>query len=188
MIFDFQAYVSAVQFDASGLAVFALGDGSVRWEDGRRVDSHDGAVLCAAPHPSGDGLLTGGDDGRLAWSRPSGVETLAELKGRWIDAIAASPASGLIAFASGRDAQLRDVKDPAFANQLQHERSVAGLAFDPKGRRLACATYGGILLWYARIQAQKPQQLKWAGSHIAALFSCCGFWAWMRAYQSKIPP
>ena len=172
MSFEFDAYVTEARFDASGLAAFALGDGSVRWEDGVRAQAHDGAILCATPHPSGDGLLTGGDDGRLAWSRATGVsDVLAELKGRWIDALTASPASGLFAFAAGREAHVRDVANPGFSNLLVHERTVAGLAFDPKGRRLAAATYGGAALWYALVREQKPQMLKWAGSHIAVLFS-----------------
>ena len=104
MPFAFDAYVTDARFDRSGLAVFALGDGTVRWEDGRQVQAHDGAILCAAAHPSGEGLITGGDDGRLAWSRPSGTETLAEIRGRWIDVVASSSASGLIAFAAGDQA------------------------------------------------------------------------------------
>ena len=171
MAYQFDAYVTDASFDRSGAAMFALGDGSVRWQDGAVVQAHQGAALCAVPHPSGEGLLTGGDDGRLVWSRPSGAELLAEVKGRWIDALAASTASGLIAFASGRDVHVRDVKDPGFANVLSHERSVAALDFDPKGRRLACASYGGAALWYARITDQKPQWLKWAGNHIALRFS-----------------
>ncbi|MEI9964042.1 MAG: WD40 repeat domain-containing protein [Caulobacteraceae bacterium] len=142
-----------------------------RGEDGRSVQAHEGAALCAVAHPSGEGVLSGGDDGRLVWSRSSGAEVLAELKGKWIDAVAASPASGLIAFAAGREAHLRDVADPKFSNTLLHERAAAGLAFDPKGRRLAVATYGGAALWYARIAEQRPQLLKWAGSHIAVAFS-----------------
>ena len=171
MPFAFDAYVTDARFDRSGLAVFALGDGTVRWEDGRQVQAHDGAILCAAAHPSGEGLITGGDDGRLAWSRPSGTETLAEIRGRWIDVVASSSASGLIAFAAGREVMVRDVKDPKFAVTLPHERTVAGLDFDPKGRRLAAATYGGAALWYARIAEQKPQILKWAGSHVLVAFS-----------------
>ena len=171
MSFDFQAYVTDVRFDRSGAAVFALGDGTVRWEGGEQVQAHDGAVLSAAGHPSSEGVLTGGDDGRLVWSRPSGVEVLAELKGAWIDVLASSRASGLVAFASGREAHVRDVNNPKFANVLRHERAVADLAFDPKGRRLAAATYGGAALWYAAIADQKPQMLKWAGSHIALAFS-----------------
>jgi WD40 repeat protein len=48
---------------------------------------------------------------------------------------------------------------------------VAGIAFDPKGRRIAAATYGGAWLWFARIAEQKPSVLKWAGSHIAVAWS-----------------
>ncbi len=169
--FAFDAFVTDAAFDRDGAAMFALGDGTVRWEDGAAVAAHDGAALAASPHPSGEGLLTGGDDGRLVWSRRAGPETLAELKGKWIDVLAASPVSGLIAFAGGRETYVRDAGAPGFANLLAHERAVAGLAFDPKGRRLACASYGGAALWYARIGDQKPQWLKWAGSHIGLLFS-----------------
>lgn len=171
MVLDFGAFVTDARFDRSGAAMFALGDGTVRFEDGTCVQAHDGAVLCACEHPSGDGLITGGDDGRLVWSRRGGAEEIAQAKGRWIDVVASSAASGLIAFAVGREAHVRDVKDPAFANTLSHERAVAALAFDPKGRRIAAATYGGAMLWYARITEQKPQLLKWAGSHIALAFS-----------------
>lgn len=171
MTASFDAFVTSVQFDHAGRAAFALGDGTVRYEAGEVLAAHDGAILCAVPHPSGEGLVTGGDDGRVAWSRPSGVEVLAQVKGRWIDAVAASPASGLIAFAAGREVHVRDTADPGFARLFAHDKSVSDLAFDAKGRRLAAATYGGVALWYARIAEQKPQILKWAGSHIAVAFS-----------------
>ncbi len=168
------AYITEALFDA-GQAVFALGDGQVVWEDGASAQAHDGAILCAVVHPSGDGVITGGDDGAVVWSRRQGEtvtrETLAQLNGRWIDAVAASPDSGLIAFAVGRDAHVRDTTDPAFERRFTHDKSVAGLAFDPKGRRLAAATYGGVALWYARIADQKPVMLKWAGSHVGVAFS-----------------
>jgi WD40 repeat protein len=171
MPYAFEAYVTAALFDAKGKAAFALGDGTVRFEDGESVEAHDGAVLSACLHPSGEGVITGGDDGRLVWSRPGGGETLAEVKGRWIDAVAASAESGLVAFAAGRDLHVRDVKDAAFERVFTHERSVADVAFDPKGRRIAAATYGGAALWYARITPQKPIFLKWAGSHVAVAWS-----------------
>jgi WD40 repeat protein len=143
----------------------------VRWEDGSEAAAHDGAVLAAAAHPSGAGIVTGGDDGALVWSRDGAAMRLAEVAGRWIDAVAASPVSGLIAFAAGRDLHVRDVAAPGFARAFAHEKSVAALAFDAKGRRLAAATYGGIALWWARIAEQKPARLRWAGSHIGAAFS-----------------
>jgi len=169
--YAFDAYVTAALFDRAGRAAFALGDGTVRFEAGETQQAHDGAVLAAAVHPSGQGLVTGGDDGRLAWAEPAGLQELASLPGRWIEAVAASGESGLIAFAAGRDLQVRDAADPKFQRAFAHERSVAGVAFDPKGRRIAAATYGGVALWYARIEAQKPSILKWAGSHVACAFS-----------------
>ena len=180
MIHSFDAYVAAALFPKSGSGalvasdfapVFALGDGTVRFESGEVVQAHDGTILCAAVHPSGEGVITGGDDGRLVWSRAGGAETIADLKGKWIDALDVSAESGLIAFAAGRELHVRDVKDAAFARIFKHERSVAGVAFDPKGRRIAAASYGGVNLWYARIAEQKPQALKWAGSHVGAVFS-----------------
>jgi WD40 repeat protein len=167
----FEAYVTAALFDGSGRAAFALGDGTVRFESGEVVQAHDGAVLSAAAHPSGEGIVTGGDDGRLVWSRTSGPTEVAAIKGRWIDAVAASAASGLIAFSAGRDLYVRDVADPEFAAVFAHEKSVADIAFDPRGRRIAVASYGGAALWWAKIAKQKPTLLKWAGSHIAVAFS-----------------
>lgn len=167
--FQFDAQITAAHFEASG-AVFALGDGSVRFED-RTFDAvHDGAVLCAVVHPSGQGLVTGGDDGRVIWSRKGEAGVLATGKG-WIDSIDASVESKLIAFSSGRTVSVIDATDMGFRRDFTHERTVSGVAFDPKGRRVAASTYGGAWLWYARIAEQKPTKLAWAGSHTGVVFS-----------------
>lgn len=168
--FTFDALPTHALFDREG-AIFTLGDGVVRFESGETAFVHDGPILCAAVHPSGDGVITGGDDGKLVWSRRADAGVLASSRGQWIDAVAASPESGLIAFSAGRTASVLDVKDPAFRRDFSHERTVAGLAFDPRGRRLAAATYGGAALWFARIDKQKPTILKWAGSHTGVVFS-----------------
>ncbi|MGC1304505.1 MAG: WD40 repeat domain-containing protein [Caulobacteraceae bacterium] len=167
---QYDAQVTAAHFDGAGQAYFVLGDGAVRGPGLEPHRPHDGAALCSVLHPSGSGVLTGGDDGRVCWTRPEGVTEI-HAGGRWVDAIDASAASGLIAFAVGRDLHVRDVADPAFARAFRHERSVAALAFEPKGRRIAAATYGGAMLWYARIADQKAQMLKWAGSHIGVVWS-----------------
>ncbi|HEX4198907.1 MAG TPA: WD40 repeat domain-containing protein [Caulobacteraceae bacterium] len=168
---NLDAYVTEILFDRQGRAWFALGDGTVAGEAGERVSAHGGAILAAALHPGGEGVVSGGDDGRLVWSRGGEAEALAELKGRWIDAVATSAESGLIAFAAGREAHVRDAREAKFQRVFAHQKTVAHLAFDPRGRRLACATYGGAMLWYARIAEQKPVSLKWAGSHILVAFS-----------------
>lgn len=170
--YAFDAFVTAALFGTDGRAAFALGDGTVRFASGETVEAHPGGgALSAALHPSGAGVVTGGDDGRLAWSRPDGCETLAEAAGRWIETVAASSASGLIAFGAGKTARIVDAKDRAFERTFPHEHTVAAVALDAGGRRLAAATYGGAALWYARIADQKPTLLKWAGSHVAAAFS-----------------
>jgi WD40 repeat protein len=171
MTWDFEAYVTAALFDAGGEAVFALGDGEVRWEGGARQPAHAGAILAAIRHPTGPGVISGGDDGRVVWSRREATEVLAEVKGRWIDCLAAAPGAGLLAFGVGREARVLDLADRSFSRAFVHERSVADLAFDARGRRLAAATYGGAALWYARIADQQPVMLRWAGSHIALAFS-----------------
>ncbi|WP_339913543.1 WD40 repeat domain-containing protein [uncultured Brevundimonas sp.] len=170
MKFTFDAQVTAALFDGTG-AVFALGDGSVRFASGERLDAHDGVILCAAGHPSGDGVITGGDDGRLVWSRRDAVTELAAARGQWIDAVDASPTSGLIAFSAGRTLSVIDSAAPKFRRDFQHERTVSGVAFEPKGRRIATSTYGGAALWLARIADQKPTLLKWAGSHTGVAYS-----------------
>ena len=169
---NFDAYVTAALFDRAGQAVFALGDGTVRFEDGTVAPAHqDAGVLCAALHPSGEGVVTGGDDGRLVWSRPSGADVLAEVKGRWIEAVDASPASGLIAFCAGKEARVLSTADKAFERVFAHDQSVTAVAFDPKGLRLATAAYGGAAVWYARIADQKPLLLKWPGIHTRLIWS-----------------
>ncbi len=171
MTFDFGAYVTSALIDADGEAVFALGDGQVRWQGGAAQAAHEGAILAAIRHPTASGVISGGDDGRLVWSRPDGCEPLAEAKGRWIEQLAAVPGASLIAYGAGREARVIDLADASFSRTFAHERSVAGLALDARGRRLAVATYGGAALWYARIAEQKPVMLKWAGSHVGVAFS-----------------
>jgi WD40 repeat protein len=167
----FDAYVTAALFDRAGRAGFALGDGTVRFEGGETLEAHGGACLGACLPPKGEGLLTGGDDGRVVLSSPAGATEIAKVPGRWIDCVAASPESGLIAFGAGRELHVRDPADPAFSRVFAHEKSVADVAFDPKGRRLAVATYGGVWFWYARIADQKPAVYKWAGSHVGVCWS-----------------
>lgn len=174
MTFQYDAYVTATLFEKAGTAVFALGDGTVRFETGETIEAHDGAILSACVHPSGEGVITGGDDGRVVWSRVSGAQEVAKVPGRWIDTVAASAESKLIAFGAGRELHVRDTTDATFSRVFTHEKSVADVAFDPKGRRIAAATYNGAWLWYAKIAEQKPYILKWAGSHVALAWSADG--------------
>jgi WD40 repeat protein len=171
MRLDFDAFVTAALFEPDGEAAFALGDGQVRWAGGARVAAHAGAILAAIRHPIAAGVISAGDDGRVVWSRTEGTQELAAIKGRWIESLAAAPRASLLAFGAGREVRVIDLADPGFSRVFAHERSVADISMDARGRRLGVATYGGAALWYARIADQQPVMLRWAGSHIGAAFS-----------------
>ncbi|MCW5713574.1 MAG: WD40 repeat domain-containing protein [Bauldia sp.] len=150
---------------------FALGDGSVRlMRDGaaESVPAHQGAVLTAIRSADGRTLLTGGDDGRLVSTSPAGVASeLASRPKKWIDQIA-SHRDGAVAFAAGKDATVLLPKggERVFA----HQRTVGGLAFAPKGMRLAAARYDGVSLWWVNTETP-PVQLEWKGAHIGVDFA-----------------
>jgi len=155
-------------------AYFALGDGAVQrvTTEGAptRIPVHDGAVLCACVHPDGRRLLTGGDDGRLCALGEGGVvETLAQTRGKWIDHIVASPTSGVIVAAAGKEAIV--FASGAESHRFAYPSSLGGLALDAKGRRLAVSHYGGATLRYALAADDKGVALPWAGSHLAITIS-----------------
>ncbi len=151
-----------------GTAVFALADGTLQFGDGaegRRIPVHeDAAILVAAQ--DGDRLVTGGDDGRVVATDANGrVEPIGDEKGKWIDAVAAR--GGAIAWTTGKTARARSAKGEM--KSLDLPSSSRGLAFFPKGYRLAIAYYGGATLWFPN--AGYPETLAWAGSHLDATIS-----------------
>lgn len=153
-----------------GRAHVATGEGVLAVEDGPRAQLHDGAILCAIPHPDGERLITGGDDGLIKVSRLGAEEAvLADLKGKWVEHLVASAASGVVVAAAGKDALV--FLDGALSHRFAHPSSVGGLALDSKGRRLAVAHYGGASLRYAMVKDDRAVELKWAGSHIGVTIS-----------------
>ncbi len=165
----YDAYVVAALFDSFDDPVAALGDGRVVFPDhDAAFDAHPNAgILSAAIHPTGLGIITGGDDGRVVWTtRDSGPIELSAHKGLWIDHVAVAPEGQTIAYAAAKKVFVLDLLSKA-TRTFVHDHSVSGLAFDPSGRKLYCATYNGVAIWFSRIADQKPSKLYWAGSHIA---------------------
>jgi WD40 repeat protein len=152
------------------VAALGLGDGGILLAKGgetHRVEAHPKAgVLVAAS--DGERFVTGGDDGRIAVTGPDGATaTLAELKGAWIDALAVN-ASGAVAFAAGRRVTARS--DRGKEKSLDVPTTARGLAFAPKGYRLAIAHYNGATLWFPNVET-KPEMLEWKGSHLDVTWS-----------------
>jgi len=132
-----------------------------------KVAVHGGGILCAAS--DGTRIVMGGDDGKLvALSAKGEVALLAtDLKRRWIDNVALHPDGG-VAWSAGKTAFVRSGR--AEEKSLDVPSTVGGLAFAPKGLRLAVAHYNGVTLWFPNMAA-KPEYLEWAGSHLGVVFS-----------------
>jgi WD40 repeat protein len=148
---------------------FALADGVVHRLDGGhgKTQAHDG-LACAVASLDGRSLLTGGEDGRVCTVAADGkVAELAATGGKWITALAAGP-RGAVAFAGGRTAHV--ILPDGARKEFVHPRSVEGLAFAPKGLRIAVARYNGATLHFPAA-AGKPVELEWAGAHTGVTFS-----------------
>jgi len=132
-----------------------------------KVAVHGGGILCAAA--DGKRIVMGGDDGKLAALDDKGTVTLlaTDPKRRWIDNVAVHP-DGALAWSAGKTAFVRGIKGEE--KSLDVVSTVGGLAFAPKGLRLAVAHYNGVTLWFPNMAA-KPEFLEWAGSHLAVTFS-----------------
>jgi WD40 repeat protein len=74
---------------------------------------------------------------------------------------------GAVAWSAGKTAFLRGRNDE---KSLEVPSTVGGLAFAPKGLRLAIAHYNGVTLWFPNMAAE-PEFLAWAGSHLSVTFS-----------------
>jgi len=128
---------------------------------------HGGGILCTTS--DGRRIVTGGDDGKVVALDAKGeVSTLAtDAKRRWIDNVALHP-DGAVAWSASKTAYVRSGKDQE--KSLDVASTVGGLAFAPKGLRLAVAHYNGVTLWFPNM-AGTPESLQWAGSHLAVMFS-----------------
>lgn len=167
---DAGSHVVATVF-LGATAAFALGEGEIllAGEAERRVRAHEGAILDAAS--DGKRLLTAGDDGKLVTTGVNGgTEILTEVPGKWIDHGALGP-DGAFAWSIGKTAFARTKKGD---RSLDLPSSVGGLAFAPKGLRLAITHYSGATLWFPNAAEAKPETLAWKGSHLGVRFSADG--------------
>lgn len=152
-------------------AVFVLGEENLLAvpPDGepRRAMVHSGAILATAA--DGERVLTAGDDGKVVSTNARGESrtVVTDPKRRWIDRVAAGP-DGTIAWSVAKTAFVQTGKRQEKTIELPS--SVGGLAFAPRGFRLAAAHYHGVTLWFPNANAA-PERLEWKGSHLDVTFS-----------------
>jgi WD40 repeat protein len=151
-------------------AAFVLGEEAIVLAppDGkpRRVAAHDGAILDTV---ADDGrVVTAGDDGKIVATDGEGASKVlaSDPKHRWIDHVALGP-DGVVAWSAGKTAYVQAKDLRAF----EAPSTVGGLAFFPKGLRLAIAHYNGATLWFPNAAGAAPEKLEWKGSHLGATVS-----------------
>jgi WD40 repeat protein len=151
-------------------AAFVLGEEAIVLAppDGepRRVAAHDGAILDTVADDSH--VVTAGDDGKIVATDGEGASKVlaSDPKHRWIDHVALGP-DGLVAWSAGKTAYVQAKDLRAF----EAPSTVGGLAFFPKGLRLAIAHYNGATLWFPNAAGAAPEKLEWKGSHLGATVS-----------------
>jgi WD40 repeat protein len=154
-------------------AVFVLGDEALLFVVGsgepRRVDVHAGGILAAVD--DGERIVTAGDDGKVvATAADMTTATIAaDSKHRWIDHVAIAP-DGTVAWSAGKESYVQPRKGVE-PRMIVAPSTVGGLAFAPKGLRLAIAHYNGVTLWFPNAARATPEPLEWKGSHIDVTFS-----------------
>jgi WD40 repeat protein len=167
-LFEAGAHVVAAAF-VDGAPMLALADGAVLIgapEEKKRVLLHPDAAMLTAIS-DGKTLMTGGDDGRVVALRADGVpQEIADEKGRWIDALALRGEA--CAWSVGKQVRARD--ETGAIKTWSAPSTARGLAFQPKGYRLAATHYNGATLWFPEVEGM-PQTLEWKGAHLDVSFS-----------------
>src|SRR5271167_453326 len=119
------------------------------------VLSEEAIVLAA---PDGEPQRIGAHGGAI-------LATTSDGKRRWIDQIALAP-DGAVAWSAGKTAFVQAKEKTKEQRQFEAPSTVGGLAFLPKGFRLAIAHYNGATLWFPNAAHAEPEKLEWKGSHL----------------------
>jgi WD40 repeat protein len=163
------------------MAVFVLGEETLVLAaprgEAKSVAVHGGAILASAVGESV--VVSGGDDGKVVETDVSGESRAiaTDPKHRWIDHVAVGPDGG-VAWSAGKTAFVlphptlpRDRGREGGGRSFDAPSTVGGLAFVPKGFRLAIAHYNGATLWFPNAPKADPEKLEWKGSHLGVTVS-----------------
>ena len=132
----------------------------------RRIAVHGGAILDTAA--DGNRVVSAGDDGKVVATAADGASSVlaSDPKHRWIDHLALGP-DGAVAWSAGKTAYVQTKN----LREFEAPSTVGGLAFFPKGFRLAIAHYNGASLWFPNASGATPEKLEWKGSHLGVAVS-----------------
>jgi WD40 repeat protein len=165
---DLDGHILAVEF-LGDVPFFANADGTFHRLDGgdKVIEAHQG-MLTAIRDPYSESLISGGEDGKVLRIAADGsVSEIASAPRKWISQVAAGP-QGAIAYSYGKSTLVRLADGTT--KEFPEERTVEGIAFAPKGLRIAAARYNGVSLHWVGMSA-KPVDLEWKGAHTGVTFS-----------------
>jgi WD40 repeat protein len=137
------------------LAGHTLGTTAIAWQPG-----------AASPV-----LASAGQDGAIRlWHGASG-ELLAKLDGggQWVERIAWSSGGDLLASAAGRVLRLWNTGGEMVREWRDHPSTIADLGWQPGGRELAVAIYGGVIMRHA--DSGEVRRFEWKGSSLSLAWS-----------------
>ena len=119
-------------------------DAPRRGASGRRRSS--------SPASDGERLVTGGDDGRVAVTGRDGRRSeLADDRRAAGSTRSRSTRAARVAWCAGKNVTARD--DKGREKTFEAPSTARGLAFAPKGYRLAMSHYNGVTLWFPNLDA-----------------------------------
>lgn len=165
--FDIDGHCLSVEF-LDDKPCYIMADGVIHiLTAAKAITVHDG-ISCVALACDRRAIVTGGEDGRVCRIDAHGeVIELASAGRKWINAVACGPQNS-VAYSIERT--LWAVMDNKTRFEYDCERFIEGLAFAPKGLRIASAHYNGVTLnWLGTDSA--PTKLEWKGAHNAVSFS-----------------
>jgi WD40 repeat protein len=166
--FDIEGHVVAAHF-LGDIPFFASASGEIYRLDGgeKREQLHDGLLTCIRD-PFSNSLLTGGEDGKVMRIRADGsFDELAHVPRKWVSTVAGGP-QGAVAYGIGKSAFVR--LNDGTTKEFTEQRTVEGIAFAPKGMRIAVARYNGVSLHWVAMNGD-PVDLEWKGAHTGVTFS-----------------
>lgn len=143
-----------------------------------KLVAHPMGVLVASWSPDGSCIATGGQDGVLRLSLPTGAPVAEHRLGGWVERLAWS-SRGVLAAASGRVLNLVDRDGRLLHRYPAVSSTITAVNWAGNGTRVGVASYGG-LTWYDidRRRADAPSRRHaFKGSPLALVLSPTGKWA-----------
>ncbi|NRA45597.1 MAG: WD40 repeat domain-containing protein [Oligoflexales bacterium] len=137
-----------------------------------RVGFHANGANSLSWRSDGAEFATAGQDGLVKiWDGQSGQElrTL-EAGDPWVTKVAYNPRSKVLASSAGRHLRLWNEEGTQLYTSLDHDSTIADLAWNPDGSGIAAAAYNGLSIHVPGKQ-EKTRKYQWKGSSLALSWS-----------------